>query len=126
LSSKGTFLSKFHNPEHNLQRLLVSGGPIVLFLTTIRTNLRDCSSRRHQDSVAELREEKLMLVLTRKPNEEVVIGGNIRIKVLEIKGNRVRLGICAPDQVPVMRSELVDAMSNSYREMEFAIADSAR
>jgi carbon storage regulator len=67
-----------------------------------------------------------MLVLTRKPNEELIIGGNIRIKVLEIKGNRVRLGICAPDEVPVMRSELVDVMSNSYREMEFAIADSAR
>lgn len=65
-----------------------------------------------------------MLVLTRKPNEEVIIGGSIRIKVLEIKGNRVRLGISAPDQVPVMRSELVEAMSNSYRELEFALADS--
>lgn len=62
-----------------------------------------------------------MLVLSRKSNEEIVIGGNIRVKVLEIKGNRVRLGICAPDQVPVMREELFAAMSEgSFRELEFA------
>ena len=62
-----------------------------------------------------------MLVLSRKSNEEIVIGSNIRVKVLEIKGNRVRLGICAPDQVPVMREELFAVMSEgSIRELEFA------
>ena len=50
--------------------------------------------------------EEVMLVLTRKPNEEIVIGGSIRVKVLEISGNRVRLGISAPGQVPVMREEV--------------------
>lgn len=47
-----------------------------------------------------------MLVLSRKSNEEIVIGSNIRVKVLEIKGNRVRLGIIAPDYVPVIRKEI--------------------
>lgn len=54
-----------------------------------------------------------MLVLTRKLNEEVVIAGNIRLKVLEISGNRVRLGISAPNHVPVIRGELMARMSES-------------
>ena len=48
-----------------------------------------------------------MLVLTRKTDQQVVIGPNIVVTVLEIRGNRVRLGIEAPRQVPVLRSELV-------------------
>lgn len=47
-----------------------------------------------------------MLVLSRKVNEEIVIAGNIRIKVLEVLGNRVNLGIEAPAHVPVLREEL--------------------
>lgn len=54
-----------------------------------------------------------MLVLTRKLNEEVVIAGNIRLKVLEISGNRVRLGISAPNHVPVIRGELMARMCES-------------
>jgi carbon storage regulator len=49
-----------------------------------------------------------MLVLTRRPGEEVVIGGNIRIVVTEVGGQRVRLGITAPKDVRVDRAE-VDA-----------------
>lgn len=49
-----------------------------------------------------------MLVLSRKPNEEIVIAGNIRVKILEIKGNRVRLGISAPEDVAVHRQEVLD------------------
>lgn len=48
-----------------------------------------------------------MLVLSRKLNEEIVIAGNIRIKVLEVSGNRVRLGVDAPAQVPIARQELL-------------------
>lgn len=47
-----------------------------------------------------------MLVLSRRLNEEIIIAGNIRVKVLEISGNRVRIGISAPDQVPVLREEI--------------------
>lgn len=47
-----------------------------------------------------------MLVLSRKWNEEIIIAGNIRVKILEISGNRVRLGVSAPDEVPVLREEI--------------------
>jgi carbon storage regulator len=49
-----------------------------------------------------------MLVLTRRTGEEVVIGGNIRIVVTEVGGQRVRLGITAPKDIRVDRAE-VDA-----------------
>ena len=48
-----------------------------------------------------------MLVLSRKVDEKVVIGPDIVVTVLEIRGNRVRLGIEAPREVPVHRAELV-------------------
>jgi carbon storage regulator len=44
-----------------------------------------------------------MLVLSRKLGESIIIDGNIRIKVLMIRGNRVRLGIEAPDRIPILR-----------------------
>jgi carbon storage regulator len=48
-----------------------------------------------------------MLVLTRKRGETIVIGEDIILTVFEVQGNRVRLGIDAPDQVGVLRGELV-------------------
>lgn len=47
-----------------------------------------------------------MLVLSRKTGEEIVIDGNIRVSVVAIKGGSVRIGITAPDKVPVDRSEI--------------------
>jgi carbon storage regulator len=47
-----------------------------------------------------------MLVLARKAQEDLVIAGNIRVRVLEIQGSRVRLGIEAPAEVDVRRSEM--------------------
>ena len=47
-----------------------------------------------------------MLVLTRKLREQIRVGENITIAVLEIKGSRVRLGIEAPREVRVVRNEL--------------------
>src|SRR4051794_21061950 len=49
-----------------------------------------------------------MLVLSRKLNETIVIDGNIRITVVGIRGNQIRLGIEAPDRVKVFREELCD------------------
>jgi len=49
-----------------------------------------------------------MLVLSRKLGEKVVIGDNITLTVVEIDGNRVRLGLEAPDQVRILRSELCE------------------
>ena len=47
-----------------------------------------------------------MLVLSRKKNESIVINGDIRIEVLQIKGKQIRLGITAPASMKVLRSEL--------------------
>jgi len=49
-----------------------------------------------------------MLVLSRKPGEEVVIGSNIQITIVAVQGNRVRLGITAPQDVVVHRAELAE------------------
>jgi carbon storage regulator len=49
---------------------------------------------------------KAMLVLSRRLGEEIVIDGHIRIVVVEVRGIRVRLGICAPPLVSVDRKEV--------------------
>jgi carbon storage regulator len=49
-----------------------------------------------------------MLVLSRNLGEEIVIDGHIRIVVVEVKRNRIRLGICAPRSVSVDRKEIHD------------------
>lgn len=49
-----------------------------------------------------------MLVLSRKLNEEIVIGDNITVTVVEIRGDRVRLGFDAPRDVTVHRREIYD------------------
>lgn len=48
-----------------------------------------------------------MLVLTRKRGELIQIDGNIQVTVISVQGNRVRLGIEAPENVSVRRGELV-------------------
>ena len=49
-----------------------------------------------------------MLVLSRKLNETIVINGNIRVTVVGLRGNQVRLGIEAPDSIAIFRQELFD------------------
>lgn len=67
-----------------------------------------------------------MLVLSRKSNEEIVIGSNIRIKILEIHGNRVRVGISAPNHVPVLREEIFARMeAGNEGELSFELAGTA-
>lgn len=69
-----------------------------------------------------------MLVLSRKSNEEIVIGSSVRVKILEINGNRVRIGISAPNHVPVMREEVfarMEANSHDEMEMELDLAETA-
>lgn len=47
-----------------------------------------------------------MLVLSRKRNERIVVADNIVITVLDVRGDRVRIGLEAPPEVPIVRSEL--------------------
>lgn len=60
-----------------------------------------------------------MLVLTRKANQSIMIGDNIEVSVLSVLGEKVRLGIQAPRDVPVFRKEV-------FLEIEAQTLDSAR
>jgi len=51
-----------------------------------------------------------MLVLSRKKNESIIINDNVEIVVVEIRGDKVRLGIEAPKEIPVHRKEVYDAI----------------
>lgn len=51
-----------------------------------------------------------MLVLSRKKNESIVINNDITVTVVEIRGDKVRLGIVAPKEVPVHRQEVYEAI----------------
>jgi carbon storage regulator len=53
-----------------------------------------------------------MLVLTRKKNETIVINGNISVTVVDVQGDKVRLGVDAPRDIPVHRQEVYDAIHN--------------
>jgi carbon storage regulator len=51
-----------------------------------------------------------MLVLSRKKDESIIINDDIEIVIVEIRGDKVRLGITAPKEVPVHRREVFDAI----------------
>lgn len=51
-----------------------------------------------------------MLIITRRPGERLVLGEDIRIEVIEVAGNTVRLGVAAPREIPVYREELWEAV----------------
>jgi len=53
-----------------------------------------------------------MLVLTRRIGETLTIGDDVRVTVIEIKGNQVRIGINAPKEVPVHRDEIYERIKN--------------
>ncbi len=54
-----------------------------------------------------------MLVLTRRKNQSIVIGDDIVVTVLEVKGDQIRLGITAPRNVQVYREELLAALKDA-------------
>ena len=57
-----------------------------------------------------------MLVLSRKKNETIVIRDDIVITVVEIRGDKVRLGIEAPKDVPVHRREVYEAIKKAEQQ----------
>jgi carbon storage regulator len=57
-----------------------------------------------------------MLILSRKLGESIVIDGNIRVKVMRVDGDVVKIGIEAPASVPVHRQEVYDEIQRSNQE----------
>lgn len=56
-----------------------------------------------------------MLILTRKSNECIVIGDNIEVRILEIRGDQVSLGLSAPRDIPIHRKEVFEAIQHENR-----------
>ena len=59
-----------------------------------------------------------MLVLTRRVDESISIGENIIVTVLAVEGDRVKLGISAPREVPILRQEVYEAIQAQNRLQE--------
>lgn len=62
-----------------------------------------------------------MLVLSRKKNEDIVIGkgdNKVVIRVVEIRGDKVRLGFIAPDGVTIMRTEIINTTKEKANGLE--------
>jgi len=57
-----------------------------------------------------------MLVLSRQRDESIIIGDNIVVTIVDIRGDKVRLGINAPSEIPVHRQEVYDAIQRENQQ----------
>jgi carbon storage regulator len=64
-----------------------------------------------------------MLVLSRKKGEEIVVGGQITVTVLEVHGDRVKLGFSAPAEVPIHRREVFERVAAEWPEAGVAASE---
>lgn len=64
-----------------------------------------------------------MLALARKVNQSIVLGNDIEITLLEIKGDQVKIGINAPKSVPIYRKEIYDQIQEENRNAAQAQID---
>lgn len=56
-----------------------------------------------------------MLVLSRKRDESIIINDNIKVTVVDIRGDKVRLGVVAPTEIPVHRQEVYEAIQREHQ-----------
>ena len=59
-----------------------------------------------------------MLVLSRKKDESIMIGDEVEITIVDVRGNKVRLGITAPKNIPVHRREIYDAIQREKTQKQ--------
>lgn len=59
-----------------------------------------------------------MLVITRKISESIVIGDNIKINILDVSGDKIKIGIDAPKNIKIMRNEVFDTMRNNIEAVK--------
>lgn len=64
-----------------------------------------------------------MLVLTRKVGQSIVIGNEIEVVVLEVRGEQVRIGISAPKTVSVHRKEIYEQISDEGRPADVPVSE---
>jgi carbon storage regulator len=58
--------------------------------------------------VSDVRRQRIVLILTRRPTQAFAIGSDITVTVLEIRGSQVRIGVNAPREIAVLRKEIVE------------------
>jgi carbon storage regulator len=73
--------------------------------------ISECSKNRQQKELA-------MLVLSRQRDESIMIGDDVEIIIVDVRGDKVRLGITAPKSIPVHRREIYDAIQREKNEKE--------
>jgi carbon storage regulator len=59
-----------------------------------------------------------MLVLSRQKDESIMIGDDVEITIVDVRGDKVRLGINAPKEIPVHRKEVYEAIQREKREAQ--------
>ena len=57
-----------------------------------------------------------MLVLSRRKDESIMIGDDVEITIVDVRGDKVRLGITAPKEIPVHRREVYEAIQREKKE----------
>ena len=57
-----------------------------------------------------------MLVLSRQKDESIMIGDDVEVTIVDVRGDKVRLGITAPKEVPVHRKEVYEAIQREKKE----------
>ncbi len=67
-----------------------------------------------------------MLVLSRQRDESIIIGDNVVITVVDVRGDKVRLGIDAPVEIPVHRREVYEAIQRENRQASNIAPEDAR
>ena len=63
-----------------------------------------------------------MLVLSRKAGQSILIGHNIEVKIIEVQGDQIKIGINAPKDISILRKELMDEVRKANRD---AVVDGA-
>lgn len=63
-----------------------------------------------------------MLALSRKINESIIVGNDIEVTILEVKGDQVKVGINAPKSVPIYRKEIYLQIKESNKEAAETVA----
>ena len=59
-----------------------------------------------------------MLVLSRQKDESIMVGDNVEITIVDVRGDKVRLGITAPKEIPVHRREVYEAIQREKGEKQ--------
>lgn len=75
-----------------------------------------CITVNERSDVIQLWKEPAMLVLSRQRDESIVIGENVVVTIVDIRGDKVRLGIQAPGEIPVHRQEVYEAIQRENRK----------